>query len=61
MSQRTTERDSLYRHLETMDTENLLVNMNREDQKVALAVEKAIPAITALSEATASRMREGGR
>ena len=42
---RITEEPSLYRHLEQKTTLELLTDINREDQKVALAVEKAIPMI----------------
>lgn len=56
-----TETSSLYRHLEKMSTSELLVNMNKEDQKVALAVEKEIPSIGALVEQIVPKMKEGGR
>ena len=56
-----TESSSLYSSLETMSTAELLENINREDQKVALAVEKEIPAITAFVEACFPRMQKGGR
>lgn len=58
---RITESSSLYSSLETMSTAELLENINREDQKVALAVEKEIPAITAFVEACFPRMQKGGR
>lgn len=44
-----------------MSTQDLLQNINREDQQVALVVEKAIPQITNLVEATVPKMKEGGR
>jgi N-acetylmuramic acid 6-phosphate etherase len=56
-----TESSSLYEHLEHMSTTDLLTNINREDQKVALAVEACIPAITSLVDAIVPRMQEGGR
>jgi len=58
---RITESSSLYSSLETMSTAELLENINREDQKVALAVEKEIPAITAFIEACFPLMQKGGR
>jgi len=39
----------------------LLININREDKTVPLAVEKAIPQIEAFVEAAVGRMRKGGR
>lgn len=48
MSTRTTEQASNYNHLEKMSTEEILKNINNEDKKVALAVEKVIPQIEVL-------------
>ena len=45
MDEKITEKSSDYNHLEKMDTSELLKNINNEDKKVALAVEKAIPKI----------------
>ena len=56
-----TESPSHYHHLETMSIHDLLVNMNREDQGVPLAVERAIPQIERLVEAVSDRMLAGGR
>ncbi|WP_090249888.1 N-acetylmuramic acid 6-phosphate etherase [Lishizhenia tianjinensis] len=56
-----TESDSLYNDLEKMSTSELLVNMNKEDQKVALAVEKVIPEISEFVESCAEKMKAGGR
>jgi len=61
MDQRTTERDSLYRHLEKKSTRELLTDINNEDQTVALSVEKAIPQIEKLADAVYRKMKEGGR
>jgi len=47
--QKITEQPGPYRHLEKQSTRELLTNINREDQKVALAVERCIPEITDLS------------
>ena len=44
------EQSSLYDNLEQKSVHELLVDMNTEDKKVALAVEKAIPQIEALVE-----------
>ena len=42
------EQPSLYNDLEKMSAHELLVNINKEDHKVADAVEKAIPQIEKL-------------
>lgn len=59
--EKITESTSKYRHLEQMSVSELLRSINQEDQTVPLAVEKAIPQITALVEAVVPKMREGGR
>lgn len=59
--QKITEQPGPYRHLETLSTAELLTNINREDQKVALAVERCIPALTALVDDIVPRMQRGGR
>lgn len=58
---KTTESDSLYNHLEKMSTNDLLTNVNNEDQKVALAVQKCIPEIEKLVDAVVAKMQQGGR
>ncbi len=56
-----TESSSHYQDLEKMSVHDLLVNMNREDQTVPLAVEKAIPRIESLVNAVVEKMNAGGR
>src|SRR5580693_8094792 len=56
-----TESASPYRHLEKMSTPDLLSNINREDHKVADAVQKAIPQIEKLVDAITDKMLAGGR
>ena len=56
-----TESASLYDHLESMPIRQLLESINKEDQKVSLAVEKAIPQIEALVSAILPGMKNGGR
>lgn len=55
------EQSSLYDNLEKKSVHELLVDINTEDKKVALAVEKAIPQIEALVEQIIPRMECGGR
>ena len=57
----TTESPSNYDDLHRMSIEELLTNINREDQSVPLAVEKAIPSIEALVIQIVKKMSEGGR
>lgn len=59
--EKITEKPSLYRHLEKMSTEELLTNINREDQKVALAIEREIKHIIPLVDHIADHMDQGGR
>ena len=59
--ERVTEKESNYANLESMPLSQLLRNINREDQTVALAVAQAIPQIEKLSAITAEKMRAGGR
>ncbi|MBL7778663.1 MAG: N-acetylmuramic acid 6-phosphate etherase [Chitinophagales bacterium] len=56
-----TEQPSGYRHLEKMDTRQLLENINREDATVHQAVAKAISQIEKLADAVADKMLAGGR
>lgn len=57
----TTESSSHYDHLEEMSVHDLLININREDMTVPVAVQRAIPQITAFVEVIVSRMQAGGR
>lgn len=57
----TTESSSSYDHLEDMEIGELIRNINREDQQVAFAVEKALPQIEALVAAVFPGMQKGGR
>ena len=58
---KVTESSSHYQDLDKMSTLDLLQNINREDQTVALSVEKEIPAIEAFVNACSERMAQGGR
>ncbi len=58
---KTTEKPSVYRHLEKMSVHELLVSMNNEDKQVPLAVEKALPQIETLVDAIVDCMLAGGR
>lgn len=56
-----TESSSAYSNLEHMSVRDLLVNINREDKSVPVAVEKAIPQIEQLIGEVVKKMSEGGR
>ncbi|NLI35586.1 MAG: N-acetylmuramic acid 6-phosphate etherase [Bacteroidales bacterium] len=55
------EQPSLYNDLEKKSVKELLEDINTEDQKVALAVKKAIPQIEKLVTQIVPRMKRGGR
>ena len=56
-----TEESSLYNDLEKKPVGELLEDINREDQKVALAVQAVIPRIEELVLQIVPRMEKGGR
>ncbi|MFT7084287.1 MAG: N-acetylmuramic acid 6-phosphate etherase, partial [Nonlabens sp.] len=56
-----TEQESHYNHLEKKSVEELLRDINKEDQTVAAAVEKAIPQIESLVHVIVERMSSGGK
>ncbi|MFT3948386.1 MAG: N-acetylmuramic acid 6-phosphate etherase [Agriterribacter sp.] len=58
---RITEQPSLYRHLEKMSIEALTANINNEDKKVAIAIEKALPQLNKLIAAIVEKLQNGGR
>ena len=59
--EKVTEQPSLYDHLEKKSILELLTDINEEDKKIPVAVEKAIPRIEKLVEAIVERMQRGGR
>ncbi len=56
-----TEQESLYHDLEQLPVGEILAGINREDQKVALAVQKVLPAIEKAVNELVPRMKRGGR
>ncbi len=56
-----TEHPSNFDNLEKMSISDLLVNINKEDSKVHLAVKKSIPQIEKLVGGIVERMKRGGR
>jgi N-acetylmuramic acid 6-phosphate etherase len=61
MSKKITEQSSLYDHLETMSTLELLSNINKEDAKVAKAVKASEQSIAQLIDVVHDKMSKGGR
>lgn len=55
------EQPSLYNDLEKKSVHEIIHDINTEDKKVALAVEKALPAVEELVEKIVPRMQRGGR
>ncbi|MDD2475199.1 MAG: N-acetylmuramic acid 6-phosphate etherase [Bacteroidales bacterium] len=58
---KVTEQRSLYDNLETKSAREILNEINQEDQKIALAVQKTIPEIEKLVSGIVKRMKRGGR
>ncbi len=58
---KVTEQPSLYSNLEKKSVLEILSEINNEDQKVALAVQKTIPEIEKLVTGIVERMKRGGR
>ena len=56
-----TEQESLYHDLEQLPVGEILACINREDQKVARAVQKVLPAIEKAVNELVPRMKRGGR
>lgn len=56
-----TEAESNYHALENMPTSEILLSMNKEDQKVALAVNKVLDDIQLLVDSSINRLKKGGR
>jgi N-acetylmuramic acid 6-phosphate etherase len=59
--QRITENESNYQDLDKMSTLELLTNINAEDAKVHLAIQKIIPEIEAFVNEAFEKMKNGGR
>jgi len=59
--ERITEQPSKYRHLEKMSVDELITNINKEDQTVALAIERQLPQISKMITAIEGQLKAGGR
>src|SRR5699024_2852016 len=58
---RITESVSEYNALEKMSSGEVLKNINREDQRIALSVQKALPKIESLAYVVSEKLKKGGR
>ena len=58
---KTTEQSSNFNNLEKMSVNELLTNINKEDQSVAISVQKVIPSIEILIEQIVDKLKSGGR
>lgn len=58
---KTTEQSSHYQDLEKMSVNELLTNINKEDQTVAIAVKKCLPQIEKVVNTCVTKMKKGGR
>ena len=61
MNEKITERDSLYQELEKMEIIDLLKNINAEDKKVPLAIEKCLSRIETVVMLVTEKLSDGGR
>ena len=59
--QKITEETSLYRSIEKMTVAEIIANINKEDLKVAGAVQQALPQVEKLISAVSEKMIDGGR
>ena len=59
--EKISEQPSLYDNLEKKSVHEILTDINREDHKVADAVQKTIPQIERLVKGIVERMKKGGR
>lgn len=60
-SDKITESNSPYRHLEKMTVEDILSHINQEDKTVAFSVERSLPQVTLLVNAVVQKLTTGGR
>src|SRR3954469_9336963 len=61
MSEKITEKDSLYNNLDSMKVLDVLVAINEQDKTVGFAIEKVLHRIETVVILIAEKMRQGGR
>ncbi len=61
MSEKITEKESLYHHLDEMEVLELLQNINAEDKKVPYAIERCLHRIETVVILITQKLKEGGR
>ncbi|MEO5811130.1 MAG: hypothetical protein ABIU96_00690, partial [Rhodanobacter sp.] len=57
---RITEQQSSHRNLEEKSIDELVLAINNEDKKVALAIEKSLPQVSKLIAAIVEKLKAGG-
>ena len=57
----TEQRNENTMHIDTLSTLDMVTLINREDQKVALAVQQVLPQVAAAVDVIAERLKAGGR
>jgi N-acetylmuramic acid 6-phosphate etherase len=61
MSDKITERDSLYNNLESMNVLDLLTAINEQDKTISFAIEKVLHRIETVVILISEKMKQGGR
>ena len=61
MSEKITEKESLYKHLESMNVIDILTAINEQDKTIPLSVEKVLHRIETVVILITEKMRTGGR
>ena len=61
MSEKITEKESLYKHLESMNVLEILSAINEQDRTVPIAIEKALHRIETVVILITEKMKTGGR
>ena len=61
MSEKITEKESLYKHLESMNVLEILSAINEQDKSVPMAIEKALHRIETVVILITEKMKTGGR
>ena len=59
MALRVTEQPSLYDHLEKKSVAEIIKDINDEDKKVPMAIEKALPELEKIITAIENQLRAG--
>lgn len=61
MTKKITELDSKYEKLELMNTDDILININYEDNTIAKKIKKIIPILSEIVNEITEKLKNGGR